>query len=167
MNKKNLFLDLGILGLFLIIMEPSITGISLHEWIGVAFAGTIIVHLLLHWKWIVTVGRKFFKKLLHVSRLKFMVDSLLFIAFTTVMMSGIMISRNISSTLGIQMVSSPVWRMLHSASANGTLILVGLHFALNWSWVVSMVKRHVVSPLFPSGKREKTPVLEPVKISKQ
>ena len=65
------------------------------------------------------------------------------------------------------MVSSPIWRMLHSTSANGTLILVGLHFALNWSWVINMVKRHIVSPLFPSGKREKAPVLEPVKISKQ
>ena len=96
MNKKNLFLDLGILGLFLTIIEPSITGISLHEWIGVAFAGTIIVHLLLHWKWIVTIGRKFFKKLLHVSRVKFLVDLLLFIAFTTVMMSGIMISRSMT-----------------------------------------------------------------------
>jgi hypothetical protein len=136
MNKTNLFIDLGIFSAFLIAMEPRFTGIALHEWLSLALAATVVVHLLLHWKWILAVGALFFKKLWHSSRLKFGVDALLFIVFTSILFSGIMISRAVLPGLGVQIQSSPVWRSLHSLSASVGILLVGLHFALSWNWVV-------------------------------
>lgn len=158
MNKTNLLIDLGIFTAFMVAMQPTMTGIALHEWFSVAFAATILIHLLLHWKWIVTVGGQFFRKLFHTSRLKFAVDSLLFIAFTAVMMSGLMISRNVMAALGISLPGGPAWRTIHSLSANGTLVLVGLHFALSWNWVVAMVKRYIVQPLLPARKTAPQPL---------
>ncbi len=91
MNKTNLAIDFGIFAAFLIAMEPNLTGVSIHEWLSVALAATIIVHLLMHWKWIISVGKTFFVKLFHSSRLKFFVDVLLFLDFNLLMLSGLLI----------------------------------------------------------------------------
>lgn len=147
MNKTNLWVDMGIFAAFLVAANPALTGIALHEWFSIAFVGTLIVHLLLHWKWVVTVGATFFRKLFHFSRLQFLVDVLLFTAFTAVTLSGVMISKNVVNFLGITLASNPTWKLVHSLSANGVLLLVGLHFALHWNWVVRMVKRYLISPV--------------------
>jgi len=163
MNKTNLLLDSGILVAFLIAMEPQFSGVAIHEWLSLALAAVIIVHLLLHWKWITGVGVRFFKKLWHVSRLKFIVDILLFVAFVGVMLSGILISRSALPALGIQMEqTSMVWRLLHSLSADLSILLVGLHFALNFGWVVSAIKRCIIEPLARVVRPNRQPQPAPV-----
>jgi len=144
--KKNLIIDTGIFLSFLAAMEPRMTGVALHEWLSVALAGTILIHLLLHWDWIAAVALKFFRKLLHTSRLKFVVDLLLFIAMTALMVSGLMISKVVLPALGLAAPQDFAWRMLHSTTADASLVLLGLHFALNWKWVVFAVKKSVFAP---------------------
>lgn len=153
MNKKNFWIDAAIFAGFLVAMNPPLTGIAIHEWLSLALAGTVVVHLLLHLKWITTVGARFIRRLFHSSRLKFVVDVVLFIAFTLVMVSGIMISRSVLTMLGVRLVSNPAWRFLHSASADAALWLVALHFALNWKWLVEMTKRILFSPLASLWRR--------------
>jgi hypothetical protein len=163
MNKRNLLIDFGLLAGFLLAIEPALTGIALHEWLAIGVAAVVVIHLLLHWKWIVNIGKEYFKKLFHSSRLKFLVDTLLFVSFTAIMMSGLMISKSVLPTLGIEVVKNHSWEMIHKLAANSTLALVGLHFALNWGWVVSMVKRYVISPV--AGLfRVRRPVVVPVAV---
>lgn len=147
MNKTNLIVDSAIFLAFLVAMEPRFSGLVVHEWLSLALAAAIVAHLLLHWKWIIQVGGQFFKKLWHSSRLKFVVDLLLFVAFTSVMMSGIMISRSVLPTLGLEISSGHAWRQVHSLSANLGILLVGLHVALSWKWIVTAMKNYVFSPL--------------------
>ncbi len=147
MNRTNLLVDVSIFLAFIIAMEPRFSGVPVHEWLSVALAATVVVHLLLHWQWIVSVGGKFFRKLWHASRLKFVVDSLLFVAFVGIMMSGIMISKSFLPTLGVQIQTGQVWRQLHTLSADAGMLLVGLHFALSWNWIVAMLKRYLVAPV--------------------
>lgn len=157
--KTNLIVDSLILAAFLIAFEPSLTGIAIHEWLSLAFAATLIIHVLLHWDWVIQVGVKFFHKLFHSSRLNFIIDAILFVAFTLVMLSGILISRTILPTLGIQVVESRFWRFLHSWSADVTVFILALHFALHWKWIVNTFKRYLVNPL----KRNRAPqCLQPV-----
>ena len=59
---RNLLVDAAIFGGFLLATDPHATGQAIHEWLGIAFGATIIVHLLLHWKWIVNVVRRFFTR---------------------------------------------------------------------------------------------------------
>jgi hypothetical protein len=167
MNKTNFFIDMGIFAAFLIADQPRLTGVALHEWISVAFAATIMIHLLLHWKWIMTVGLHFFQKLFHTSRMKFVVDSLLFVAFIVLMMTGLMISRSFLVFFGIQPVQNQAWRMLHASSASMMLILTGLHFALSWNWVVGMVKRLLPWPSLPRLKEHKQPVAVKVEATRE
>ncbi len=163
MNKTNLLVDTSILVAFLVAMEPRFSGLAIHEWLGVSLAATILIHLLLHWKWITGVAGRFFQKLWHTARLKFVVDSLLFVDFVAIIMSGIMISRVVLPSLGLSIAQAGVsWRALHSWAADTGILLVGLHFALNWGWVVSTVRRLIVNP----ARRlvRPAPVLQPVPI---
>lgn len=165
MNKTNLWVDLSIFTAFLIGMDPQATGFPIHEWLSLALVAATIAHLLLHWKWITSVGVAFFKKLFHNSRLKFALDIFLFIAFTSLMMSGIMVSRSILPLMGIQPPESPIWEGIHSASASLSLIILGIHIALNWGWVVSMTRKYIFTPLRRSARSGRRPAVAPVEIT--
>lgn len=146
-NKRNFLVDSVIFGMFLIAFEPALTGVTVHEWLCIALWGTIVVHLFLHWEWIVQVTVRFFRRLFHSSRLNFVVDLLLLVAFVMVLLSGLMISRSLLPALGIQISHSPSWRFLHSWSADVMLVLVGIHFALHWKWIINTFRRMFVNPV--------------------
>ncbi len=160
-NRTNLWVDLAFLGGFLVIMEPPLTGLALHEWISLAVLATMVVHLLLHWRWTVSVTAQFFRNLFHSSRLQYIVDGLTFIVFTGAMFSGLMISRAVLPTLGLRVVPGFEWSGLHSLFAHLSLVLIGVHFALHWRWVVKTTRRYILSPIFGMfHRREKLSSLE-------
>lgn len=146
-TKTNLILDLSMFGAMLAVTNPHLTGNTIHEWLGVSLAGALITHLLLHWDWIINVGREFFRKFLHQSRLNFVVDTLFFIAMTGSLFSGILISKNVMAALGIQLDVNHSWKMIHTLASNASLIVLGVHFALHWKWVVTSIGRYVISPV--------------------
>ena len=146
-TRTNLWVDVAIFVGFLVAFEPNLTGISIHEWLSVALALTLVLHAALHWDWGIKIAAQFLRRLFHTSRLNFVVDVLLFAAFVLVMLSGILISRSVLVVLGIRVAESPTWRFLHSWSADASLILTGLHFALHRTWIVNAVTRYLVAPL--------------------
>jgi hypothetical protein len=141
MNKVNFLIDAGVFAAFLVAMEPRFGGVAVHEWLSAALAAAIVAHLLLHWKWIISVGAGFFRNLWQSSRLKFVVDALLFAAFVGVMTSGLMISRVVLPVLGLQAQPGMSWRALHSLTADAAILLLGVHIALSWGWIWGMLKR--------------------------
>jgi hypothetical protein len=166
MNRTNLLIDIGIFAVFLVAANPNLTGLAWHEWLGVALSATLIVHLLLHWRWIATVTLHFARPLLHDSRLQYVVDMLLFISFTTVMMSGIMISRVVIPFLGIALTRNPTWLPLHDLSANSTLALIAVHTALHWDWVVKTFKRYLIDPITSRLRIKRLPGSTPSEVEK-
>jgi hypothetical protein len=146
--KTNLVLDLTIFSAFLVISNPRFTGNTLHEWLGISFAAALVTHLLFHWDWIVKIGGEFFKKLFHQSRLNFVVDTLFLVAMTGAMLSGLMISKNILATFGIQLGQvAGSWKMIHSFSADASLVLLAIHTALHWGWVTANFTRYIATPV--------------------
>ncbi|GAB4478056.1 MAG: DUF4405 domain-containing protein [Anaerolineales bacterium] len=147
MTRKNFLLDSLIFLAALIAFEPRLSGVTIHEWLSLALGVTLLVHLLWHWDWIINVGRRYFKRLFHISRLKFMVDLLFLVAFVLVMLSGILISRSILPLFGIQTDPHSIWRPLHSLSTDLSLLLLAIHLGLNWDWIVCTLKRYLWSPI--------------------
>ena len=148
MNRRNLILDILLLLALLVVSAPSFSGKVIHEWLGVALLLAVVFHLFLHWDWIVCVGKKYFSRLWQISRLKFFVDIFVFLSFLTASLSGLVISQNFMPALGLSFnATSLVWKRLHSLSADASVLLIGLHFALNWKWVVNTVKCYVIAPL--------------------
>jgi hypothetical protein len=43
--------------------------------------------------------------------------------------------------------------MAHSLSADLAVLLVAVHAALHWKWIVNAVRRYVLRPVAAGGKR--------------
>jgi uncharacterized protein DUF4405 len=148
-NKVHLLVDGAIFLAFLVAMAPRFSGIAVHEWLSIAFGAAIVAHLLLHWQWIVEVAKRFFGKTQWSARANYLLNTLLFIDITIVIFTGLMISEAALPLIGVHVVRGFAWRRLHDASANLSLLLIGLHVALHWQWIVSAVKRFATAPFQP------------------
>jgi hypothetical protein len=161
-TKTNLLIDLSILVAFLIAFEPAITGIEIHEWLGLAFFFTLLIHLILHWRWVVNTTVRLFTKMSLRNRINYMVDFVIFISFIALNLSGLMISKFVLQKLGIILPHGGTWKQIHALAADVTVYLVSLHFALHWNWVAAMIKNHLIQPiqrlLTPSNKLAPRPV---------
>ncbi len=145
--KTKLILDLSTFGAFLAVTNAHLTGNTIHEWLGVSLAGAVVTHLLLNWNWIVNVGREFFKKLWHQSRLNFVVNTLFFIAMTGSFFTGLLISESVMSTLGIHLDVSSSWKSIHSLLSDASVVMLGIHFALHLKWVATNISRYIVNQI--------------------
>jgi Domain of unknown function (DUF4405) len=140
-SKLNLFLDLTIALAFVMEMEEHFTGLRIHELLGLAFGVGIVVHLALHWKWIVNVTRSFFQKLFHESRLNYVLNLALFADILVVIVTGILISRTLGLNFGGE---TRTIQQLHSLSSQLSLIFVGLHIALHWKWILAHSQKYLL-----------------------
>ncbi len=145
--RGKLILDLFIFIGFLVAMDPRSSGIAIHEWLTLGAFVTIMVHLLLSWDWIVQVTGRLFGGTSARSRLNYILNWLLFIDGILIMLSGIMISEHAIPALGISLPINFTWRRLHDMSANISLLLLGLHTALHWSWIVTTFQKLIIQPI--------------------
>lgn len=140
----NAVIDFGLLVVFLITTAPQFTGITWHEWVSLALAGVAVVHLVLHWQWVVAVATNIFKKATWPSRLSFLLNFFLFVAFTLVVYSGIAISEAAMPFLGIGMLENRAWRFLHHTFSNISLIIIAVHVAIHWQWIVNLFRKRAI-----------------------
>lgn len=140
LNRTNFLLDLLMFIAFLVATAPRFSGLAIHEWLSLALATVLIIHLLLHWDWIVRVGKRLFTRATWRARLSYLLNALLFVAFTAVMATGILISREALPLLGITIASDRGLERLHHLASDLTLIVLALHVAVHWSWIVGMVR---------------------------
>lgn len=149
-NKRNLIhliLDSAIFVAVLVAMAPHWSGIAVHEWLSIAFGAAIVTHLLLHWRWLVAVTRSLFGRVQWSARINYVLNLLLFIDITIVIFTGLMISESALPLFGIDLHGGFAWRGLHDLTANISMLLVGLHIALHWQWIVKTVRRLLFAPL--------------------
>jgi hypothetical protein len=128
-------------------MDPHSSGIAIHEWLATSMIAALVVHLLLSWDWIVQITSRFLSRMNRQSRINYVLNWLLFIDGAVIMLSGFMISESLIPFLGIQLPVNFAWRSLHDMSANLFLLILGLHTALHWDWIVDAFKRYLVQPI--------------------
>lgn len=116
------------------------TGLAVHEWLGIGLGLALLVHLTLHWDWVIRTTRRLLSQ--HGrDRIIWLVNVALLISMTLCVASGILISQVALSSLGITVSGGGFWRGLHGTTAGLTLILVPVHAALRWRWIVSVGRR--------------------------
>lgn len=133
-------IDIAMTVLFLALMAYHVTGNSLHEWLGVTLFLLFIVHHVLNFKWY----KGLFKGKYMASRvLMAAVNLLLFAAMVGMMISGIMLSREVFSFLNLR--AGMFGRRLHMVSTAWGFCLMAAHVGLHWGMVVAMMKKLPVS----------------------
>jgi Domain of unknown function (DUF4405) len=139
-TRLDFWLDALLLVAFTLAYSLGFTGIATHEWLGIGLGVVLLVHVTLHWDWVV---RTTVKLLRPGGRERFiwLVNLLLLVSMTLCIASGILISEVALPYLGITPPASSFWRQMHDTTATITLILVPVHAALRWRWIVGMVRR--------------------------
>ena len=146
-TKSKLWVDILIFAAFLIAMDPRSSGLALHEWLTLSMLAAMTVHLLLNWDWIGQITSRFLGKLGGLNRVNYILNWLLFIDGTLIMISGIMISEIALPLMGIQLPQGFGWRRLHDMSANLFLLMLGIHTALHWNWIINTFNRYLFQPV--------------------
>ena len=139
-TRLDFWLDGLLLAAYTLAYSLGFTGIATHEWLGIGLGVVLLVHLTLHWDWVLrTTG-----KLLRPNgreRFIWLVNLLLLVSMVLCIASGILISEVALPQLGITLPPSAFWRQMHDITATLTLILVPIHAALRWRWIVGMARR--------------------------
>ncbi len=62
-TRNRVLLDVALFAAIVLAYAPAVTGISLHEWLGVAIIVPSLFHLVLNWEWVVRIAKNVFAKL--------------------------------------------------------------------------------------------------------
>jgi len=139
-TRLDFWLDALLLVAYTLAYSLGFTGIATHEWLGIGLGVVLLVHLTLHWDWVIRTTQKLLRPGGH-ERFIWLVNLLLLVCMTLCLASGILISEVALPQLGITPPASSFWRQVHDTTATLTLILVPIHAALRWRWIVGMVRR--------------------------
>ena len=138
--KVTFWLDVTLLVSVCALQTVSFTGLVVHEWLGLAMVGMVLVHLLLAWSWIASQSRRLFAWQSLRERINYLLNLTLFAGVTAAIFSGILISQQaIPALTGTQAAPDMDWRWdtLHNDFSGMVLILAGFHLAVNWDWVLA------------------------------
>ena len=127
-----------------LVLAPQATGIPFHEWASFLIIIPFFVHLIMDWKWIVNITKRILKRIPGEARFNYVLDWLLFVLFVVATFTGVVISEAALPALGIDMVIDPFWSALHDISANLLMVVIGIHLAMHWKWIVTNMKKYVL-----------------------
>lgn len=119
----------------------NLTGLHLHEWLGLGLCMLIPTHLLVNWTWLASTTRRLLGPMPWRVRLRYLLNASLFVAIILVTLSGLVISEALLPKLSSIVGNPGFWHPVHTMSSNLTLALVGLHLGVYWQNIVSMVRR--------------------------
>lgn len=131
-QKTNWLLDVLILTGFLVSFFLNLTGLAVHQWLGVAVFLGIVLHLVNHWSWVKSVFSRFFKKTSARARVYALIDGLLLYGFVMILETGLVIS----TWFNLNLTNYEVWLDIHIYSSIATLLLAVLKVGLHWRWIV-------------------------------
>jgi len=100
-QKTNWWIDLVLFTGFILTFYLDLTGLELHQWIGVFSAVLAAYHLLTHRDWVEAITRRFFVTANGRSRLYYVMDTGLLIGFALIVATGLVISTWLGLTITI------------------------------------------------------------------
>jgi Domain of unknown function (DUF4405) len=138
-------LDTFLLLLFIFLLSPRMTGLPMHEVLGILLFLPILLHLLLAWSWIKQTTKRLLKNASRRTRFNYFLNTTLFVLVMIELVSGLAISRVALPFIGINTIDDRSWRALHNLTLNWTRLFVGLHIAVNWKWIVTAFTRRAAA----------------------
>lgn len=141
LQKFRYVMDTLLLISFMLVSAPQATGMPLHEWFSLFFIIPFVIHLLLHWDWIKRSFSRLFANITARERFNIVWDYLLYIMMLLVFVSGFLVSVALLPALNISLNIQDFWSKIHHDSATFIMPMLGVHLALNFSWIVKLTKR--------------------------
>jgi hypothetical protein len=139
--RLNLVLDAALLAGFVAVQLLTLTGLVAHEVVGVALGVGLIVHLALHWGWVVRTTRRLLAARPGRETLRWVNNVALLVTMTACVLSGVLSSRVVLPLFNLFTSRSGFWLQVHLRTADLCLFFVAIHVALSWRWVLVAVHR--------------------------
>ncbi|MFC2055153.1 DUF4405 domain-containing protein [Chloroflexota bacterium] len=137
----------------IVILFERHTWIDIHIWTGVIATIVILIHVPLHWGWIVNMTKRMVKDLLGKnqnlnarSRFNVVINVLVGLSFLVSAITGIYL---LFVPGGPRMVvtdpmipfSRATWDLIHTWSSVVLTLAAVVHFAIHWKWVVKVTRK--------------------------
>ena len=142
-NRLSLWLDTSLFLAVSALMVTSFTGLPIHEWLGIALIPPLLLHLLLQWPWIATRTRRLAAPANWRTRVNYGINLGLFLCMVATIQSGLIISRVAIPSRVSEWMGGRRWGQVHGWASSALLLMVGLHVALNWDWILSVVRKRI------------------------
>lgn len=130
-------IDAGLWIGFVIAFFLDLTGIDIHQWLGIALAGLAGYHLITHWSWVKAVTARFLGQTSPQARLYYLIDAGVLLGFGLITVTGLIIS----TWLDLALDNYAVWKDVHVFSSIATLLLVVVKIGLHWRWIVNVARQ--------------------------
>ena len=135
----NYVVDILLFVAFAVDYNLRFTGLSVHEWLGLIVGVMIIAHSVMHWDWMARTVRRI-RTTKGRQRLSGVLVLATFMVVVVVVISGVFDSR---SAVPSWSRHDPFWRWIHRQSADLATLLLAVHIAISWRWLLGMTKRVV------------------------
>lgn len=132
---RNGLVDAALLLAFLAEFYMSLTGIDLHQWLGLTIGAGALYHLVVHWKWVEAVVERFFTQLNSQARGFAVLDAALLFGLTLIIETGVILS----TWLNLALANYETWAAVHTGASIATLGLLVVKLVLHWRWIVKTI----------------------------
>lgn len=122
----------------------------LHTWTGIAMILAALIHIFIHWEWIVKTARRSLKVVTRQRRgfgtrltYNILLDAVLALCFVLCAMSGVyfLLFPHSSTTTQKLFVDKTLLDLIHTWSGIFLTITAILHFVHHWKWVENITKK--------------------------
>lgn len=139
-NKQriNLILDIFLFAGFILCFFLDLTGMILHQWLGVALEGFALIHLLIHNQWVDNVLRRF-SDLQSRPQILFLFDAAVALGFVGILVTGLVIS----TWLNLPLDGYTTWLNVHIAFSIETLFFLVVKIGFHWRWISNTIRNLV------------------------
>lgn len=141
MDGKIVAVDIAALVGLLVVLNPAVTGIGLHEWIGLGAFALLFAHCVQHFDWVVETVAGMARRPVPARVGNLVLDALILIALAVVMLSGLLVSGAVLPAFGLFANGYYFWDPLHAISAKVLLALLLVHVAVHWKWLLNFFRR--------------------------
>ena len=140
MDRKSLAVDAACLLVYLVAANPAVTGIGVHEWVGIGVLLAFLVHVAMHVDWVVEAVKSAVARPSWARTGNLVLDALIVVAFMTVTVSGLMVSGAVLAAFGLYADGYYFWDPLHATAAKVLLALLLVHVVAHGKWLVGFFK---------------------------
>ena len=138
--RKNFAVDIAALAVYAVAANPAVTGIGLHEWIGLGLVLVFLVHGAVHVDWIIETVRSARRAPLQSRVMNMALDAAIVVAFMVCIVSGLLVSGAVLPAFGWYATGYYFWDPLHAISAKVLLALLLVHVVAHGKWLVNVVR---------------------------
>ena len=121
---------------------------DLHMWAGIAMIAVAVLHIFLHWSWVVNMTKRMVKDLLGKNgkmnqrgRLNLLLNILVGLSFLLTAFSGVyflFIPEGRAAVDPMFLFSRTTWDLIHTWAGVTLIAAAVIHLAIHWRWIVKV-----------------------------